>query len=87
MGVKYHRNFVKNFKKRYGGNNKIRRQYEERLKLFAKNPRNPVLKDHTLKGKKITLRAFSITGDIRVVYIIKGNTTYFLDIGTHRQVY
>lgn len=32
-------------------------------------------------------RAFWITGDIRVVYRVRGDTVYFLDIGTHNQVY
>ena len=87
MEVKYHRNFVKNYKFRYQGNDKIKTQFHKRLKLFIENPDNPILKNHNLKGEKILLKAFSITGDVRVVYMEKDNVAYFLDIGTHNQVY
>ena len=87
MDVKYHRNFTKNLKKRFGNNLKLKRQYRNRLLLFIENPKNPILKDHQLSGDKITTRAFSITGDIRVIYTIIENTIYFFDIGTHNQVY
>ncbi len=37
---------------------------------------------------KIELRAFSVTGDIRIVYFeINDESVLFLDIGTHNQVY
>ena len=87
MNIKYHKNFIKNFKKRYGSNPKIKKRYKERLKLFIKNPNDPVLLDHSLKGKKIKTRAFSIAGDIRVTYTKIGSKFLFLDIGTHNQVY
>ena len=87
MEVKYHKNFVKNYKSRYQGNDKIKTQFQKRLKLFIENPDNPILKNHILKGEKILLKAFSITGDVRVVYMEKDNVAYFLDIGTHNQVY
>jgi len=57
------------------------------LELFKINPQNPILRDHALKGDKIGLRSFSITGDYRVIYYIEDETAYFLDIGTHAQVY
>ena len=87
MEVKYHKNFVKNYKSRYQGNDKIKTQFQKRLKLFIENSDNTILKNHNLKGQKISLKAFSITGDVRVVYMEKDNVAYFLDIGTHNQVY
>ena len=87
MEVKYHKNFVKNYKSRYQGNDKIKTQFHKRLKLFIENSDNPILKNRTLKGSKRLLKAFSITGDVRVVYMEKDNVAYFLDIGTHNQVY
>lgn len=80
-------NFLKKFKRRFSHQPKIREKFIERTKMFAENPQNPFLQDHPLKGKKIGLRAFSVSGDIRVVYYIYNNTAYFLDIGTHNQVY
>jgi len=46
-----------------------------------------LLQDHLLMGKLEGYRAFSVTGDIRVVYYIHDQTAYFVDIGTHNQVY
>jgi len=79
--------FVKNFKRRLTNQPEVKKKFFERVKLFISDPTSPLLKDHPLKGKKIGLRAFSITGDVRVVYHIKGEVIYFLDIGTHNQVY
>jgi len=87
MKIEFHRNFTKNFKKRYGNNPKIKKRFTQRTKIFIRNPNHPSLKDHALVGKKLGLRSFSITGDIRVVYYFKGKTVFFLDISTHNQVY
>ncbi len=58
-----------------------------RLKIFQSNPQNPILRDHALTGTKIGKRAFSITGDYRVVYGKNSEAIVFYDIGTHNQVY
>lgn len=87
MKIEYHRNFIKNFKKRFGNDPKIKKQYENRLHLFLAGASHPLLKDHALVGEKIDLRAFCITGDIRVVYKKLGQRIIFMDIGTHNQVY
>ena len=87
MRVNYHRNFKKNFRNRISPHGNLVKKFEERLELFLKNPKNPLLKDHSLVGKRISLRAFSVTGDIRVVYVIRDNELFLLDIGTHNQVY
>lgn len=87
MRIKYHRDFVKNYKKRYASNEKIKKHYKERVNLFIKHQDSPLLRDHQLTGDKKYLRSFSITGDIRVVYYISKDIIYFVDIGTHNQVY
>lgn len=87
MKVEFTRNFIRNFKKRIAANPAIVIKFEQRLLLFSLNPKDPILNDHKLTGKKIGLRAFSIAGDIRVIYYIHDNTAYFADIGTHNQVY
>ncbi len=87
MKVEFHKNFIKNFNKRYSSKPKIKTKFIQKTKLFIKNQSHPSLRNHSLKGKKLGLRAFSVTGDIRVVYYLKGETAYFLEIGTHDQVY
>ncbi len=87
MKLKYSEQFYKYFNKRIKPHAKLRIQFYERLTLFQQNPRNPLLRDHKLSGKKTGFRAFSITGDIRVIYSIEGDIIYFIDIGSHNQVY
>lgn len=60
---------------------------ESRIELFLKNPSNPVLADHKLTGDKKEYRAFSITGDYRVVYKKIDDMIIFYDVGTHNRVY
>ncbi|MEK7634018.1 MAG: type II toxin-antitoxin system mRNA interferase toxin, RelE/StbE family [Patescibacteria group bacterium] len=87
MKIEFYTGFIKNYNKRFGKNKKIKIRFIERTKLFQNDHRNPLLKNHPLKGKKLNQRAFSVTGDIRVIYQIVNGTIYFVDIGTHNQVY
>ena len=51
------------------------------------NVRDYPLDDHALIGSMKGLRAFSIGGDVRVVYREADEYYEFLDIGSHNQVY
>lgn len=88
MKIESHPDFKKSYQKRISKNIKLVQKTSLRLKLFQKNPKDPILKDHPLTGKKVGLRAFSITGDVRVVYLpISDDHILLLDIGSHNQVY
>ena len=87
MKVEFHRRFIKIYHKRIVSNRSLDIKFKERTKAFEKNSADLSLHDHSLKGKSIGLRSFSITGDVRVIYKIEGGKAYFLDIGTHNQVY
>jgi len=87
MKLARHRQFKKNFRLRVSHNPKLVKKFEQRLRLFLINRNHPLLKDHMLTGKKKGYRAFWITGDVRVVYKIEGETIRLYDIGTHPQVY
>lgn len=81
----YHQNLKKDYKKLSHG---IRRHFAERLELFLENQRAPLLNDHLLKRNLQGKRAFSVTGDVRVVYrYIDEKTVLLLRVGTHNQVY
>ena len=43
--------------------------------------------DHALTDKLAGKRAFSITGEIRAIYVELDDCIVLLDIGTHNQVY
>lgn len=87
MKIKYTGKFIKHFKQRIKPHSQLVLRFNQRASLFLDSPINPILNDHPLKGKKRNQRSFSITGDIRVVYFIEDGDAYFLDIGTHNQVY
>lgn len=79
--------FVKHYRKRIANNPKLVNRFNARVRAFAMGERGTPLNDHGLVGKKLGLRAFAITGDIRVVYAETDAAYVFLDIGSHSQVY
>jgi len=85
MQIYFTENFKKKFNKLPG---KIQDKFEKRLDMFIKTPSHPFLKVHPLRGNLIGYRAFSVTGDYRVVYkLIDKNSAKFISIGTHAQAY
>lgn len=81
--------FTKRFRKRLNlSPQKIQKKFEQKMSVFIENPWDPTLKSHPLKGCLVGMRAFSITGDYRIIYQIIGKDKIKLvDIGTHNQVY
>lgn len=86
-GVTGDKTFKKHYALRIANNAKLNRKFEERVTLFINNPRSRLLNGHALQGSKLGLRAFSVTGDVRVVYKQYEDTCVFLDVGSHNQVY
>lgn len=87
MRIKYHREFLKNYRKKISPYPKLEKQFKEKLGRFVKDPKDPSLRDHKLIGKRKDFRAFSVAGDIRVVYTIISGSVWLYDIGTHNQIY
>ncbi|MBU0569756.1 type II toxin-antitoxin system mRNA interferase toxin, RelE/StbE family [Patescibacteria group bacterium] len=88
MKIVYSRRFVKNFKLRVKRYPKLHKRFDQRMKLFIQDSSLSILKDHRLVGKLKSFRAFSVTGDARVIYSRENkNTVIFIDVGTHNQVY
>ncbi len=88
MKIELHPYFKKSYKKRISNNPKLVLKTAQRINLFQENSDEPILRDHQLKGSKNNLRSFSVTGDIRIVYMkISEEHIILLDIGTHNQVY
>ena len=56
---------------------------------FVKNPFDPKLKNHALKGKMKEQRTFSAAHDLRVIYREEDGhiIIFMLDVGKHAQVY
>ncbi|MBL7159679.1 type II toxin-antitoxin system mRNA interferase toxin, RelE/StbE family [Candidatus Microgenomates bacterium] len=87
MRIKYNRRFQKNYRKRIQPYSNLNQQFKSRFKLFLKNSSHPLLKDHKLSGKLKEYRAFSVSGDIRLVYKRLNDSLLLYDIGAHNQVY
>lgn len=88
MKIDLHPSYKKSYKKRITNNYNLNSKTVARVKLFQQDPTNPLLKDHQLQGEKSNLRAFWITGDIRIVYLpVSKDYVIFIDIGSHNQVY
>lgn len=88
MKIGYHRRFLKHYQKRIIPNPSLDSKYKQRLGLWIEDRKNPLLKDHSLAGDQERFRSFWITGNIRVVYYpISDKEAFFVDIGSHNQVY
>ena len=86
MIIKSKKRFDKQFDKLQP---KLKSKVKERIALFAVNPFNSLLNNHQLHGEMEGLRAFSVTGDIRIIFEECDGYTLvvFLDIGGHGNVY
>lgn len=70
------------------GNPELEVEINKRIRWFKKNPRDTRLAHHSLTKRMAGKWAFSITGDIRIVYEWLNKTTVrFLAIGRHQKVY
>ena len=63
------------------------KRIEKQLALFQENPRHPSLRLHKLSGGLNELWSISISKGIRMVYIQDEDMAYFVDLGTHDEVY
>ena len=85
MTIRYLPKFKKQYKKLPS---KMQVQFDERVQLFAVDPTLPMLKVHPLNGKYKGYWSLSVSGDIRALYIMDGDTiVIFALIGSHSQLY
>ncbi len=61
---------------------------QKQLIFFAQNPKHHSLRLHRLTGKLKHMWSISITKNVRMVYmVLKHDEAYFIDLGTHDEVY
>jgi len=85
MTIQYTPKFKKQYKKLPA---KFQRLFNERLLLFIKDPTNPILRVHPLKGKYGGYWSMNVGGDLRAIYFKRGDELIiFALIGTHSQLY
>jgi addiction module RelE/StbE family toxin len=80
---------TKSFDKQYVKlNDKVQTAFKSRLAMFKSNPFDIRLRNHALKGKYLGYRSIDVTGDVRALYTIKGDTVIIFGfIGSHSQLY
>ena len=81
--------FDKKFDKKFVKLRKWEKQKtKEAIKRFRKNPFDPRLRNHTLRGKLLGLRSISAAFDIRLIFKEKENyvEVLFLTLGSHEDV-
>lgn len=70
---------------------RIRKRFKQHLKLFEKNPLDPILNNHPLGSKYSGYRSINITTDYRAIYQEKEEddetVAYFTLFGTHQELY
>lgn len=84
MIASYSKLFIKQAKKL---NPEVRKKLQERIAMFSDNPLNPLLRNHTLKGKYKEYRSIDVTGDVRALYLQRADEAIFDTVGTHSQLY
>ena len=86
MNLRFHRRFDKRYAKLTP---KLQVKVDRTIERFVADPFDPLLKNHALTGQLLGKRAFSVTGDYRVVFEEYKDYTLvlLLDVGTHNQVY
>ena len=86
MIIKYHKRFEKKFKKLPPS---IQSKAQQAIGVFKCNPYDLRISNHALAGKIKGQRAFSVTGDVRIVFEEYNDYVFvlFLTIGGHPQVY
>lgn len=85
MQISFSKTFGKQYKKTPY---KIQQAFDKRFKIFVKNPFNPILNNHSLKGIFKGHRSINVTGDWKALYLQPSkDIVIFEALGTHNQLY
>ncbi len=88
MEIRFSKEIVKELKKIKKYDPILLKQIEKKLILFRTNINHNSLRLHKLSGELDNLWSISINMSIRMVYVkISENEAYFVNIGTHDEVY
>lgn len=84
MVINFHKDFIKDSRKLTTSQ---KDKLIQRLKLFGQDEFNPVLNNHSLKGKYQGYRSINVTGDLRALYQKNGDKIIFTTIDSHSNLY
>lgn len=84
MRIKLHKDFLKQYQ-RLRENEK--KKFKERRDLFLQDEFNPILNNHSLKGKYLGYRSINVTGDLRVIFRKTNQEVIFVALDSHSNLY
>lgn len=88
MKLRFSKEFIKKYKK---ANVRIRNRVDQQLQKFETNPNELGLRNHQLHGEWAGYKSIDITEDYRAIYKDvheeKETNAYFIDLGTHKELY
>lgn len=84
MRISYSKAFLTQAKKL---SPELRQKLQVIVRVFAKNPLHPALRNHPLRGKYKEYRSIDVTGDVRALYLQREDEAIFDAVGTHSQLY
>lgn len=67
--------------------NKLFKKIDKALVVFRENPRHSSLRLHKLGGAMNNRWSLSVTMNFRLIFVWTRNEVYFVDMGTHDEVY
>jgi len=86
--IRWEESFTKKVKKIIKSDPSFKYRLTEKIKLFAKNQFDPMLRTHKLKGKLKNYWAFSVDYDYRILFRFNEDSSInLINIGDHDEVY
>jgi addiction module RelE/StbE family toxin len=81
--------FARRFRKSYNHlQPRLRKQCDERLRLFETEPFHDLLENHSLHGEYAGCRSINVTGDYRAIFYHESESVVrFIAIGTHHELF
>jgi addiction module RelE/StbE family toxin len=83
----FEKEFIRKLAKLKKKDSNLYQKVLSKLKLFKINDKHPSLRCHKLTGKLNGYWSISMDMGIRMIYWVINDTAYFVDIGTHEEVY
>lgn len=88
MQIQFSEDALRELKKIKRKDKNLYSRIQKQLLLFARDPKHRSLHTHKLSGKLNNQWSFSVTNNIRVIYIRRReDLLYIINLGTHDQVY
>lgn len=84
MVINFHKDFIKDSSRLTSSQ---KDKLTQRLKLFELDGFDPVLNNHSLRGKYSGYRSINITGDLRAIFKKSGIEVMFMEINSHSNLY